>query len=114
MKLIKPLRPTMREKKRYLAFEILAEKAVPGQDAFKAIIKALQQFLGDYGMAGAGIIILKDKYKKNKGLLRVNHRFVDHARAALAIITEIEKTSVVVRSIGTSGILKKAETKYLL
>lgn len=111
MKQIKPLMPSMRERKRYLVFEIIG-KTVSSTDAYKAVKKAVSDFLGTIGTAGAGLISI-NKYKNNRGTIRLNHRYVNHVRAALLMITTIQETPVIVRSIGTSGILKKADKKYL-
>ena len=113
MKKIKPLRPSLREKKRYLVFEFLSQKAIVAGDAYKAVSRAAKEFLGDFGLAGAGLIFIKDKYKKNRGIVRVNHRFVDHIRASMAFINEVQGEPVIVRSVGASGILKKALQKYM-
>ena len=68
--------------------------------------KTLHAFLGDLGMAQAGVIHLADQYnyQKQKGIMRVNHKHVDHVKAAFTF------TDTPVRSIGTSGVLKKAQT----
>ena len=110
-KQIKPLLPTLREKKRYLVYEVIG-KQVSASDAYKAIRKATTEFLGTIGAAGLGLIPI-NKYQNNKGTIRLNHQYVNHVRAALLFITSINNHPVTVRSIGASGILKKAEKKYL-
>jgi ribonuclease P/MRP protein subunit POP5 len=112
-KLIKPLKPSLREKKRYLVFEIISKHKFAAQHASQALNTAFTQFMGALGMAGAGIIFLQDKYKQNKGIFRVNHLHLDHARAGLTFINEIDGHAVTVRSVGSSGILKKALSKYM-
>lgn len=76
--------------------------------------KALE-FLGEIGCSEAGIIVLNDKYNPDtqRGIMRINHRSLDHLRASLALIDKIDGQDVIVRSIGASGILKKAEGNYL-
>ncbi|MBD3318870.1 ribonuclease P protein component 2 [Candidatus Woesearchaeota archaeon] len=112
MKHIKPLLPSLRERKRYVVFEILGS-AISQTLAVRTIVKAARHFMGELGLAGAGLIFIKDKYKNNRGIVRVNHRFVDPLRAALSLIKEVEGKPVIVRSLGTSGILKKAAMKYM-
>lgn len=51
--------------------------------------------------------------EKQKGILRVNNRYANHAKASLALITGIEGRDVMVRSLGVSGTLKKAKQKYI-
>lgn len=113
MKNIKPLIPSLRERKRYLVFEIISKAKVSATEAYAKIFESARDFLGNFGLAGAGLIDIKDKYKNNRGIIRVNHRFVDHMRASFCFIDEIQGKPVIVRSIGASGILKKAQTKYM-
>jgi len=113
-KKIKPIMPSLREKKRYLVFEIISKQKM---EDFKlvsyTIWEKVLQFLGSLHTGNAGIWILQDKFQNNKGIIKVGHRHVDHLRAALTMIDSIDKTPVIVRSLGVSGILKKAEKKYL-
>jgi ribonuclease P/MRP protein subunit POP5 len=114
---IKPILPSLREKKRYLAFEVLSEEKIPNpQGVIQAIQKACQEYLGAMGMANAGIIILQDTYNKDlqRGIIRVSNKMVDHLRAALCFVKEIDNKKVIVRSVGVSGILKKAKNRYLI
>jgi len=104
--------PTLREKKRYLVYEVIADKEVLRNDAEIAIKQALQQFLGDYGMAKAGVIFLKD-WKNQRGIMKISHKETDKVRAGLILVKEINKEKAIVKSIGLSGILEKTRLKYL-
>ncbi|MEM4336911.1 MAG: Rpp14/Pop5 family protein [Candidatus Woesearchaeota archaeon] len=110
---IKALLPTLREKKRYLAFKINSETKINDFNAIKnEILLSANYFIGDLGMAKANIVFLKDKFKENKGLIMVNRKYIEHLRASLALINNIKGIPVAVHSIGASGMIKKAE-KYL-
>ena len=108
--------PSLREKKRYLAFEIISKQKIENfKEASEAIMNAGLMFLGQLGMAKTGVIILKDKWSKDmqRGIIRVNHKHVDNLKAALTVIEKINGKDAIVKSVGVSGILKKAENKYL-
>ncbi|MBW2971609.1 hypothetical protein KY359_01105 [Candidatus Woesearchaeota archaeon] len=108
--------PSLRERKRYIAFEIVSETPITEPAAvYKAIMGAALENLGVIGCAEAGIIMLNDKYDKEKqrGLMRVNNRSMDKVRGTLALITQIDNQRVIVKSRGVSGILRKAEDKYI-
>ena len=109
---IKPLLPTLREKKRYVVFEVISKTPLDANDVYASITQVMLAFIGAFGMAGGGILYIKDKYKNNRGIVRCNNRFVDHVRASFALLTHIQGTPAMVRSVGTSGILKKA-LKYI-
>ncbi len=106
---MKPLMPTLRERKRYLAFEVLAKKECNWNAIKQAVRAALQRYVGIDGAAKAGILFVKNN--KNKGVVRVAHTSLNAIRGVLVFITEIEKQRVIVKSIGASGMLHKA-VKY--
>jgi len=113
---IKPLLPSLREKKRYLAYEVISRGRF--NDALhvnKAIVEAAKEFLGNLGMARAGIITMGDQWNTDtqRGIIRVNNKHVDDLKASLVFAGSIDGKEAIVRSIGASGILKKARQKYL-
>ena len=113
---LKPLSPTLKEKKRYLAFEILSEGKIKAfSEVSKAIWASVLQFVGTKGAARLGIKLFSEKYnpEAQRGLIRVVHTGLDELKASLALITSIDQHQVIVRSIGASGILAKAEKNYL-
>jgi len=113
---LQPILPSLRERKRYLAFEIISkDKITDFSKIEEAISSASLQLFGEIGTSKAGIIFLKDKYNENlqKGLIRINNKEVNNIRSALTLIKEINHKEVIVKSLGVSGILKKAMNKYL-
>jgi len=112
---IKPLLPSLREKKRYLVFEVISEKNHGLADVQTALDKAMHSFLGELGMSRAGIIFLKDKWNQDlqRGMLRLNNKHADEVRASLMTLKKINSADVIIRSLGLSGMIKKAEQKYL-
>ncbi|MFO7710988.1 MAG: Rpp14/Pop5 family protein [Candidatus Woesearchaeota archaeon] len=108
---LKRLSPTLREKKRYLVFKIVSKE--PLADISRDLMKGLQQQLGAFGLARAGISILPDMYQKQVGILRISNAMLDEGRAALACISSLNRIPVVIHTIGVSGILKKAKSKFM-
>jgi len=116
MKGLKPLLPTLKEKKRYLAFEIISNSKIKAfSEISKAIWSSTLSFAGTKGAARMGMWVFPEKYnpEKQRGLIRVSHRSLDELKASLALIKNIEEQTVIVRSIGASGIMEKAEQKYV-
>ncbi len=74
-----------------------------------------QELIGQLGIAKAGIQVIKDcfKPKLQKGIIKVGHKSVDELKMALSLIETINNKKVIVKSIGVSGILKKAKERYL-
>ncbi len=106
----KPLLPSMKQKKRYVVFEILSKDKLTYRDVKKGIKDVLMSFLGELGYGKAGIMFI-DKYKFPYGLIKVNHKFVNELKAGLALVKTISGKKVIVKSVKTSGIIKKL-SKY--
>jgi ribonuclease P/MRP protein subunit POP5 len=113
---LKPVLPSLREKKRYLAFEVISKGKVTGFDAVSnAIWQSCHQFMGQLGTAKAGIMPLENKWnaEKQKGIIKVSNKYVNHVKASFVFANKIEGKDVILRSLGVSGILNKAESKFM-
>jgi len=109
---LKPILPSLKEKKRYLSFEILSENNFSSEDVSKAINESTLKFLGTLEAGKAGLLFLADKYKNNEGVLKTGHKYVDKVRTALALIKTIDNKEVIVRTRVVSGTLKRAISKF--
>jgi len=76
-----------------------------------AVWAKTKEFLGELGLAKAGIWLLPDKWNSAKqiGIIRVSHKHVNELKASLALIKNIDNSPVIVRSLGVSGMLNKVE-----
>ena len=114
---LKPILPSLREKKRYLAFEVISKERIGELNAVSnAVYSASMQFMGYIEAAKAGVMMLSNKWNPStqRGIIKVGHRHADAMKASLAFISRIENKEVICRSLGVSGILKKAENNYLM
>ena len=102
---MKPILPSLREKKRYIAYEVLAEKALRREAITGAINQGLLRFLGELGCAKAGILFIENK--ENKGMLKVNNQMVDQIKAGLSLIKDINGEKVIIKTTKVSGTLAK-------
>lgn len=115
-KQLKTLLPTLKEKKRYLAFEIVSESRF---NEFRPVSEQISEktlgFLGQLGVARAGIQILPETWNKEvqRGIIRVGHKHVDELKASLSFIREIDNQEAIIKTIGISGIINKAKERYL-
>jgi ribonuclease P/MRP protein subunit POP5 len=110
----KPLPPSLRGRRRYLAYQVISEEKVLFQDLTNTIWHSILNFLGEYGASEADLWIAKDIYddKRQVGLLRCSHINVEEIRAALALIQRIGDTRVVVKVLGISGSIKATRMKF--
>ena len=113
-KSIKQVLPTLREKKRYLAFKIISDSKIEDiKSVSDAIMAAVHSFVGSLGAGKAGIMVLPDKWnsRKQKGIIRVGHKAVDQLKGSLTLIDRINNVKTIVRSIGLSGVLNKVNKR---
>jgi len=103
---IKALLPSLREKKRYLAYKIVSTTKINKNQAENSIKNAILSFLGQLGYSKAGPIFLD--YSNNKGIIRINNKEVDNVKASLTLMEKINKERIMIKSLLTSGLINKA------
>ncbi|MCB9359470.1 hypothetical protein H6503_06055 [Candidatus Woesearchaeota archaeon] len=113
---LKPIRPSLKEKKRYVVFKVIADSGqVKPESIFTAIEEKCLNFMGILSYSKAGLMILRNQFDTtlNMGIIRVSNKYVDHVKASLMMITLIDgkRSNVIVK--GVSGILKKARDKFM-
>jgi len=72
---MKSLKPSMREKKRYLLIE--------GENLKENIKNSVMDFIGFLGFAKSGLKFIK--IEKNKVIISVNRETLNHVRASFAV-----------------------------
>lgn len=110
----KPLLPTLKERNRYLVFELISDSKVDRDSVIRAIWNSSLTFLGELGTSKSSLWLTEWDSAKGIGILKVNHKAVDKARAALALVKEINKKPCIIHVLGISGTIKKAKEKWIL
>jgi len=108
------LPPTLRTKKRYLAYQVISEKKIVFNDLTNAIWHSALNLLGELGTSQAQLWIMKNMYDNERqiGLIRCSHTNVEKVRAALALVQRIGDNLVIVKVLGISGTIKGAQRKF--
>ncbi len=108
------LPPTLRDKKRYLAFEVISEGKIEFGDMVNAFWHSLLNLIGEIGAARAKIWFVSDSWDENRqrGLIRCDNKYVEYVRVSLALIERIGDKRVVVNTLGVSGTMKAARRKF--
>ena len=107
---------SLKEKKRYLAFEVISNKPVTTFNfVSRAIWDACLSFLGEAGVGKAGLWLISEKWdsKKQRGILKVNNKSIDQIKTSLTLVKFIERENVIIKSLGVSGMLTKADNLYI-
>ena len=108
---MRPLRPTLRDTFRYLAFTLSCEEPVRTPALKKVMLDAAKNLFGDVGVSKLGIKVVA--FDGTKGLVRCRYRHVPELQATIASIGKIDNNRVRVTVVGTSGTIKAAIEKYL-
>jgi ribonuclease P/MRP protein subunit POP5 len=109
-----PLRswlPILRDRRRYIAFELEAEDRVGRAELVGEIRAAQATLFGDYGAAKNRLRVVS--FDGRFGLIRCSHTRMEECRALLATVQSIGGTRVAVRVRGISGTIKAATEKYI-
>lgn len=104
---LKGLKPTLREKKRYIVYHVETTDSIDMKTFQDSLITRVQELLGVF--MPAGILPIKYDSEKKRGILRVNHTAVDYVKSSFVLINNIHNIPVSINTIGVSGILKKAK-----
>ncbi|OYT43756.1 MAG: ribonuclease P protein component 2 [Candidatus Aenigmarchaeota archaeon ex4484_56] len=113
---IKTLPSSYREKKRYIIFKIISDEPVSFEELVKAVWRSSINLLGILGVAKTNLRVFPELYdaKKKIFVVRCLPKDVELIRLSVALITEINKKSVCIYSLGVAGTLKSVKTKYYL
>ena len=106
---IKHILPSLREKKRYIAYKVVSDRGINEKVAKTAINSYILKFLGELGYAKAGIIPID--YRNGKGIVKTSHNYINEVKTAMALIDNIDNNLATVKSICVSGSLSKAISK---
>ena len=74
------------------------------------IQSGLRNFIGDLGLAKAGLKFISKK--SNKGILQVNNKSLNEVRTGLALINEVNDVPVSIRTLKVSGVVNKVKGEY--
>ncbi|WP_440944842.1 Rpp14/Pop5 family protein [Methanosarcina sp. T3] len=108
---MKRLLPSLRAKKRYLAFELISEEPVGRSDIVREVISSASSLLGDVITSDCDIRVLG--FEAGKGIIQCSHTRVKETRAALATLTRINGKRATLHVLGASGTVKRATEKFL-
>ncbi len=109
----KYLPPTLRDKHRYIAFQVIGERAFMKDEIKRAIWEASLSTLGVLGSAKAKPWFIKFDEKSQTGIVRVDRKHVEELRFALMLVTEINGSRAIFRTLGVSGTIKRLKRKFL-
>lgn len=109
-KSMNPIPLSLRDKKRYLVFELVAEKNLFGKDVNFALKNHFLKLFGELGLSKMNYQFISFKEKSKKGILKCRHLAVDDLKAGVLLLKEVNGVKVIPKTLKASGTAKKAKT----
>ena len=103
--------PTLREKKRYLAFEVMSEKTLNRQELVREILNSMISIYGDKGASEINPSLMS--FDGKCGILLCEREKRLETRSGLACINNIHGIRVSILVLGISGTIKGATEKFI-
>ena len=105
---LKILLPTLREKERYVAFQVISEEPITYADLEAAVWNTMLGFFGEYGASWTSMWLIKNLYDEQKqfGVIRCNNKSVAAMLTALGLISRLGDIRVIVKILKVSGTIK--------
>jgi ribonuclease P/MRP protein subunit POP5 len=105
---LKFLLPTLREKDRYIAFQVISEEPIAYSDLEAAVLNTLLDFYGEYGFAELSLWIIKNLYDPGSqiGVVRCNNKSVQKTIAGLGLVSRLGETRITIKISKVSGTIK--------
>ncbi len=104
-------RPTLRDKKRYVAFELVSDQIITRQELIKEILNSIYSLFGDIGCSEINpwLMTFDGKY----GIIRCAREKTTETRAALACMNNLRGVRMSILVLGISGTIKGATEKFI-
>jgi ribonuclease P/MRP protein subunit POP5 len=110
---MKPLPPTLRGKKRYIAFKIFINGRISKKEVIDAILDEGLRFFGELKMSDFGLWVVECDMDKGVGFLVCNHRHKGEVIACLSLIDSVSHKKASFQVLGVSGTIKSLKRKFL-
>ncbi len=110
---IKRLPPSLRARKRYIAFRVEGDDPLRRDEVVRAIWREAMGFLGARYMSEVDLWVMDFNAEAQQGFLACRHEAVGEVKACLALISMIDGRRVRLFPLGVSGTIEALERKFL-
>lgn len=101
-----------KDKKRYLAFEVISNENFNKKDIIRAIWDQSLNILGEVETARSELWIIEYNEEVSIGILKVLVDYLEDLRFVLTTMNEINDNKVIIKSLESSGVIRKLKDKY--
>jgi len=104
----KTLIPTLREKHRYISFQVISEEPISYSSLEYAIWNQFLDTFGEVGVAKMGMWLIKNIYDSEKqiAVIRCNNKSVHQIVGGLGLINRLGDTRVIFKILKISGTIR--------
>ena len=107
---MKPFPPVMRERRRYIAFQVNAEEKLSKKELEKALWDNTFEYIGLLGAVESSFWMISFDEKKQKGVIRTTNKFTDKILGTIAFVEKVSNKKAVFHIMGVTGTIKKANS----
>jgi len=108
---VKGLPPSLRSRKRYIAFRLIAEKNIDVRQLSTSLTENMLSLFGECFAAGSNVRI--EQFDGERGIIRCNMEALDKVLIAFTLLKKVGNAKVVPLTLGVSGTIKRCRKKYL-
>lgn len=117
---LKILPPTLRNKKRYIAFEAISTAPLTRDDVISMVWDSSLNYYGELRTSKFNLWIMKiwnfkssDEMNITKGIIQCNREETESVRTSILLINKFKGRPVAFHTLGISGTIKAAIKKYI-
>lgn len=110
-KSLNPIPLSLRDRKRYIVFQILSSKKFSEQETMQAMNKTFLQLFGEIGTSKMNYSAVLFNSSTNKGIVKTNNDSLIEAKSGILFLKSIAGVQVIPRILFVSGTINKAKTK---
>ena len=111
---MKPHPPVLRDRRRYIVFEVLSEEKFSKKDIMRTLWDNAFEWIGVLGASEASFWVIDFDEKQQIGFLRCNNENLEKVRAILGFIEKVNNKKGCFHIISVTGTVKKARSLGLI
>ncbi len=108
---MKGLPPSLKSRKRYIAFKLIAQERVDEKMLSKALMDNMLSLFGECFAAKSNVKL--EQFDGERGIIRCSREALDKVMIALTLLNRVGDVEVVPLTIGVSGTIRSCRRKYL-
>lgn len=106
---MRALPPSLRKRKRYIAFRIISEENIDRDEMISAIWDSVMSLFGELDGVNFRLI----EFGNNTGIVMCSHKEVNKLKIALTMINRAGDKKILPMILGVAGTIKSCKRKYL-